>query len=54
MVAQNEEEREAVASLVSDLKNDEDDYLDVSLEEEMTAIQEYRVLIDSYTPPSST
>jgi uncharacterized UBP type Zn finger protein len=45
------EEKEAVESLVPDLQNDEDDYLDLSLEEEISAIQEYRMLIDSRLPP---
>jgi hypothetical protein len=40
-----------VESLVPDLQNDEDDYLDLSLEEEISAIQEYRMLIDSRLPP---
>ncbi|XP_062518917.1 NEDD8 ultimate buster 1-like isoform X1 [Corticium candelabrum] len=43
----NEEEREAVESLVPDLQNDEDDYLDLTLEEELAAIQEYRLLINT-------
>ena len=47
---QREEEKEVVASLVLDLQNEEDDYLDVSLDEEISAIQEYRVLIDSQLP----
>lgn len=39
------EEKEAIDRLVSDLPEDEEDYLDISLDEEKQFLQEYKSLI---------
>lgn len=44
---QLKEEREAIDRLVSDLPEDEEDYLDITLEEEKQFLQEYKTLLIS-------
>ncbi|KAK6165392.1 hypothetical protein SNE40_022327 [Patella caerulea] len=45
----SEEQREVLNDLVSDIKQDEDEYLDLNLEEEKQFLSEYRALLDSLT-----
>lgn len=44
---QRKEEKEAIDRLVSDLPEDEEDYLDLTLEEEREFLTEYQALIKS-------
>ena len=43
----NQDEKEAIDKLVSDLPTDEEDYLDITLTEEAEFLQEYKTLLNS-------